>query len=75
MKKQLELGHLVLGIAVVIGGGLVTAGVTYQSFISRMDSQAEKVQQIPFLDKRLSRMERNIVRIADKVGARIEDPN
>lgn len=68
MKKQLEVGHLVLGIVVVIGGGLITAGITYQSL-------AEKVSQVPELNRRMSKMERNIVRIADKVGARIEDPN
>jgi len=89
LTDKLTVGHLAIGLGITIIGGAFSAGTLYSGFKTELqavkDSQADRAKTVDTMtqsftiraesnEKRLSRIERNIVRIADKVGATVESP-
>lgn len=77
-KKQIEVWHLLVSLSVIIGGVVLSGAATYiraQEDHQTLKSLQDKVEATSKQrDAQINRIERNLVRIADRVGANVEPP-
>lgn len=69
IEQYVRLGHLIIGLLVVAGGGLVTATMAWAS-VTRDIAELKNYRQEQ--EPRSRRMDRNIVKIAAKLGIDVE---
>lgn len=77
-KKQLEVWHAVLVVAVTLVSIIASGAMAYaraQDDHASLKSLEGKVEATSKQrDAQINRIERNLVRIADRVGANVEPP-
>mgnify|MGYP003393618736 CR=1 FL=1 len=85
LTKPLTLMQLIIGLSITIIGGAFSLGAAWASVTSDVGQVKIDVTQVKADLKnakdeaqktipRLNRLERNVVSIGNKVGARVEDP-
>lgn len=78
LTKPLTLLQLVIGLAITIVGGAFSLGMAWASVKSDVGQVKADVRDLQDDAKdsatRFNRLERNVVSIGNKVGARVEDP-
>lgn len=77
-KKQIEVWHLIVSLAVIVLGVVFSGAATYiraQDDHQTLKLLQDKVEATSIdRDRQMARLERNVIRIADKVGASVEYP-
>lgn len=70
LQKQLQLWHLVLGLCVVVGGMLISAGATFEKVQGRLERLEERSSQFEEIQKTLLDIRERLARIEERVRER-----
>lgn len=79
LQQNLQVWHLIVGLGVTIIGGVVTATAAYAGL--QYDAESAKRQLADLeeakkeLERSVSRIDRNIIRLGSKLSVTMEDPN